>query len=198
MKLLDKLTQSERYEQNWRLLLLQGMVICFMGVALGIASIFNPNAIVLNARDFSWLPVSGMIILSLGILECADAFLAKEMRDFLQNLQVGVLDVVIGSMTIFAITGAPERLSLMIASYLIVRGVVRITLANGLHLPNTVSTSVGGMASIVLGVLIWMQWPSSAAWFLALGLNVEIASRGWAIMMFGLWVKRVSHAAARG
>jgi len=190
MKLLEKLIQSERYELNWRLLLVQGAVIWFMGVVFSVASVFNPNAIILSAREFSWLPVSGMVILALGLVECLDAFLAKEMRDFLQNLQVGVLDAVVGSLVIFSISGTPDRLSLLITAYLIVRGIVRITLAFGMRLPNAVSTSVGGLASIILGLMILMKWPSSAAWFLALCLNVEIACRGWAIMMFGWWVRR--------
>jgi hypothetical protein len=82
MKLLEKLAQSERYAMNWRLLLLQGAAIWFMGVALSVASVFSPNATILSAREFSWLPVSGMVILALGLVECLDAFLAKEMRDF--------------------------------------------------------------------------------------------------------------------
>jgi hypothetical protein len=40
-----------------------------------------------------------------------------------------------------------------------------------------------------------MEWPSDAAWFLAFSLNVEIACRGWAILMFGLWVKRSARQA---
>lgn len=196
MKLLDKTGLSDDpYEQNWRLLLLRGVTILFMGVALSMASVFSPNIVILNALEFSWLPISGMLILSIGILEWIDAILAREMRDFIQNLQVGVLDTVIGCMIIFSISGAPERLSLMIATFLIVRGIVRINLVYVLRLPNAVSTSVGGLASIILGLLICMQWPSSAAWFLALCLNIEITCRGWAIMMFGLWVKKSAQKA---
>jgi uncharacterized membrane protein HdeD (DUF308 family) len=40
-----------------------------------------------------------------------------------------------------------------------------------------------------MGFMIWMGWPSTAGWFLSLCLNVEIAVRGWAIIIFALWVK---------
>jgi len=57
----------------------------------------------------------------LGLLECLDAALAKETRDFLQNLQVGCLDTVIGAMIILSVTEELSRLSMMIATFLIVR-----------------------------------------------------------------------------
>lgn len=190
MKPFDKLIKSERFALNWWVLLLQGTVIGLMGIVLGVASMSSPHAIILNAREFSWLPMSGIVILSLGILECVDAFLAKEMRDFYHNLQVGVLDAVVGGMVILSVSGPPQRLGLMVAAYLVVRGIVRIVLVRALRLPNAISTSTGGLASILFGIMAFAGWPSEAAWFLALGLNVEITCRGWATIMFGLWVKR--------
>jgi uncharacterized membrane protein HdeD (DUF308 family) len=130
-----------------------------------------------------------MVILSLGLLECLDAALAKETRDFLQNLQVGVLDAVVGSLIILSVTEEPSRFSMMIAAFLIVRGLVRITLVYALRLPHTLSTSLGGLLSIIMGALIWLEWPTGEGWFISLGLNAEIAVRGWAMMTFALWVK---------
>ncbi len=189
MNPLKNFFSYERFEMDWRRLLAQGALILMTGVMLAMASALNPNAIVLTARLLSWLPISGMVILSLGLLECLDAVLAKEMRDFLQNLQVGVLDVVIGTLIILSVTEEPSRLSMMIAAFLIVRGIVRITLVYRLRLPHTVSTSIGSLVSIMMGILIWMEWPSAEGWFLSLCLNLEIAVRGWAIMTFALWVR---------
>ncbi len=189
MNLFEKFFSYERYEMDWRRLLVQGALILMTGVTLTLASILNPHAIVLTARMLSWLPVSGMVILSLGLLECLDAILAKEMRDFLQNLQVGVLDAVIGGSIILSVTAEPARLSMMIATFLMVRGIVRITLVYMLRLPHPLSTSLGALASILMGVLIWIEWPSAEGWFLSLCLNLEIAVRGWAMMTFALWVR---------
>ncbi len=189
MNLLEKLFSYERFEMDWRRLLVQGALIVLTGVTLALASALNPDAIVLTARHLSWLPISGMVILSLGLLGCLDAARAKETRDFLQNLQVGVLDAVIGGMIIFSVTAEPARFSMMIAAFLIVRGIVRITLVYALRLPHTLSTSLGGLLSIILGCLIWMEWPTGDGWFISLGLNTEIAVRGWAMMTFALWVR---------
>lgn len=189
MNLLERIFSYERYEMDWLRLLVQGALIVMTGATLALASVLNPNAVVLTARLLSWLPVSGMVILSLGILECLDAIFAKEARDFIQNLQVGVLDAVIGGLIILSVTEQPSRLSMMIATYLIVRGIVRITLVHALKLPHNFVTSLGGLISIIMGFLIWMEWPISEGWFISLCLNVEIAVRGWAIMTFALWVR---------
>lgn len=182
--------RSERFEMNWRRMVAQGVVIMFMGIGLILVSVVRPNVIILSARDLSWLPASGMVILALGLVECLDAFLAKETRDFLQNLQVGVLDTVIGALIILSVAEEPARFSMMIANYLIARGIVRVTLIYALQLPRAALSSIGGFLSIIMGFMIWMGWPSSAGWFLSLCLNVEIAVRGWAIIIFALWVRK--------
>ncbi len=189
MNLLEKFLTYERFEMDWRRLLVQGALIALTGATLAMASALNPNAIVLTARHLSWLPVSGMVILSLGLLECLDAALTKEPRDFLQNLQVGVLDAVIGAMIIFSVTEEASRLSMMIATFLIVRGIVRATLAHALQLPHIPVTSLGGLISVIMGFLIWKQWPTGDGWFISICLNIEIAVRGWAMMTFALWVR---------
>jgi uncharacterized membrane protein HdeD (DUF308 family) len=190
MNLLEKFLVYERFEMDWRRLLIEGALIVLTGTILAMASALNPDAVVLTARHLSWLPVSGMVILSLGLLECLDAALAKETRDFLQNLQVGVLDVVIGGLIILSITEQPTRFSMMIAAYLITRGIVRIALVYALRLPHALSASLGGLIAIIMGFLIWKQWPNAEGWFIALCLNLEIAVRGWAMMTFALWVRK--------
>jgi uncharacterized membrane protein HdeD (DUF308 family) len=194
MNIFEKILSYERFDMDWRRLLAQGALIVLTGVTLAMASVFNPDAIVLTARHLSWLPISAMVILSLGLLECLDAAFAKESRDFLQNLQVGVLDAVIGGLIILSGSEEPARLGMMIATFLIVRGIVRTTLASALRLPHTRATSFGGLLSIIMGLLIWKQWPSGDGWFISLCLNAEIAIRGWAMMTFALWVREQAEA----
>jgi uncharacterized membrane protein HdeD (DUF308 family) len=160
-----------------------------IGVGLVVGTVFKHDVIIFQVRDFSWLPVCGFVVLAVGLLECFDAFRAKELVDFFLNLQTGVLDVVVAGLIILSIGDDPARLGLLIAAFLIVKGIFRLTLAYATQIPNIVSTSVGAVVSIILGLLIWLEWPSSAGWFLALCLSAEIGLRGWALMMFGFWVK---------
>lgn len=190
MKLLTKLQRFEGFELSWKHLLALSISILLLGGTLTLASIIKPDIIILSARGFSWLPASGIVLLALGLLECLDAFLAKERHNVLQNLQVGVLDAVIGTFIIFSVSGYPEQLSILIGAFLIARGIVRITLTYMLYLPNTFSTAFGGLISIILGICAWQEWPNNSGWFLAFCLNVEITARGWAMTSFALWIRK--------
>lgn len=190
MNLSDKFSKFEHFSTDWRRLLGRGFIMLVIGTTLAIASVFNPGGSVMHAGDFSWLPVAAIVVLLLGLLECFDAVIAKELRDFFLHLQSGVLDVVVATLIIFSIGGDPARLSLLLVAYLIVKATIRIILAYVTQLPQRASTTLGAAVSIVLGFLMWVQWPTSAAWFLAFCLSVDIALRGWAVMMFAFWLKR--------
>jgi uncharacterized membrane protein HdeD (DUF308 family) len=190
MKLFKKFPDFERFEMSWQRLLVQGVVILSLGFILALASALQPDAIVMSAYYFSWLPICGMIILSLGLLECLDALLATEQRDFFQNLQVGTFDTVVGSLIIFSISDTPVQLNLMVAAFLLVRGIVRIVLVYALRLPYKLFTLACGVISVLTGLMILMVRPEVEGWFLSLCLSIEIGFRGWAMITFALWVKR--------
>jgi uncharacterized membrane protein HdeD (DUF308 family) len=190
MKLLDKLSQAHQFDMNWQRQCVQGGIILMTGFTFALASVLQSEAVIMSATYYSWLPVCGIIILALGVVEYLDAFFAKEQRDFFQNLHIGTLDTVTGSLIILSIPETLSRLSLMIAAFLIMRGIVRISLVWALRLPQTILTSVTGFISIVAGIMLWLEWPNSEGWFLSLCLSVEIAFRGWAMIMFGVWLKK--------
>ncbi len=186
----NKSFEDESYSISWIRLFIQGLILLGVGITFAISSVMNTDAVIMSAREFSWLPAAGLIIFILGLQEILDAFITKIPREFLQNLQVGILDAAVGGLIVFSVSDSPQRLSLMIAAFLIVRGTVRIVLAQALNLPNAVLTSFFGVVSITFGFLISFEWPTDQGWFLSLCLTVEIAFRGWAMMMFGFWVRK--------
>ncbi len=190
MRILTKLKRYDGFDQDWKHLIIVSISILFIGLSLTIASLIKPDIVVSSARGFSWLPISGVVLLALGLLGCLDALLAKTQRDILQNLQVGVLDSVVGIFIIVSVSGYPDRLSILIGAFLMVRGIIRVTLTYAMRLPNTFSTGLGGLLSIILGLCAWQEWPSNAGWFLAVCLNMEITARGWAMTSFALWVRK--------
>lgn len=189
MNLREKFSTLEHTGTNWQRLLLRGSLMLLIGVGLIAGAAFKPDVIIFQVREFSWLPICGFVVLAVGLLECFDAFTTKELADFFLNLQMGVLDVVVAGLIIFSIGDDPARLSLLITAFLIVKGIFRIVLAYAANIPNILSTSIGAVTSIILGLLISLEWPSAAGWFLALCLSAEIGLRGWALMMFAFWIK---------
>lgn len=185
----EKFARLERFGTDWRRLLARGTALLLIGTLLAVASLFNPEAMILGARDFSWLPVAGAAVLTVGVLECFDGFIAKEARDFFLNLPIGVLDLVVGGLIVLSMGYHPERLSLLIAAFLITKGILRLVFSLAVQLPNRRSNMWGACASMLLGILIWLEWPSSAAGYLAFGLSTDIALRGWTLMVFAFWAK---------
>jgi uncharacterized membrane protein HdeD (DUF308 family) len=179
----------EEYSMSWQRIMFQACLIMFLGGILALASLFNGNTVILFGNNLSWLPMSGMLLSSLGLLECLEAKLAKNHREFQQNLQVGVLDTVIGGMTFLSVGEELVRFSMMLGAFLITRGIVRITLVFSLKLPNPISTILAGIISIATGWMIWQEWPIAEGWFLSLCVNIEILFRGWAMLMFSFWLK---------
>lgn len=181
--------QKEQFDKSWLRLFIQGLFLLLIGLILAFSSILNADAVVMAAREFSWLPLSGMVIFILGIQECIEAYFAKVYREFHQNLHVGVLDTVVGGLILLSVSQEPQHLALMISAFLIVRGAVRVALANELHLPQKMATSLAGGISVFLGLLIGFDVYTKGAAFLALCLNLEIAFRGWSMMAFAWWVR---------
>lgn len=70
--------------------------------------------------------------------------------------------------------------TLFIAAFLIVVGVMRIVI--GFQMKDEISgwgwMVFGGLLSIVLGVLIYMEWPFSGLWVIGLFISVELIIQG--------------------
>jgi uncharacterized membrane protein HdeD (DUF308 family) len=185
-----RVQDRNQFDHNWQRHLIQGGVILILGVILLLASSFNGDVVILGANFFSWLPVCALLILGFGLLECLDAFLSKQQRDFYHNLHIGILDLVVGLLLLTGVDKTVEQLIPLIVAFLMIRGGIRFTLSQTLKLENRLSTSFTGLLSILLGILLWLRLPTADSWFAAFALSAEISFRGWAAMMFALWLRK--------
>jgi uncharacterized membrane protein HdeD (DUF308 family) len=189
MNLHDKLSNLQHTGISWWRYSIRGAVMLSLGVILILLTIVKPNVMLFHARDTSWLPLCGLVLLVVGFLECFDTLIAKQSKDFFINLQNALLDVVVAGLLVFSSGDDPARVSLLIAAFLIIKGAYRIILSYAIQNTNITFARVGAGVSILLGLLIFMQWPTSAAWFLAFCLSAEIALRGLGIITFAQWLQ---------
>jgi uncharacterized membrane protein HdeD (DUF308 family) len=189
MKVLDKLISSGRFNWPWWAWLSQGLFILLLGLILAFGSIFNPDVAILSTSEFSWLPICGMIIIGLGLLECFDAFFAKEICDLMQRINGGVLDTIFGTLLLFGLDDSPGRLGLMIALYLIVRSILRAIFSIVLKVSHLKFTLFSCLITLVLGLMIWTKWPFNESWFFAFSLSIEIFFRGLSLVCFASFIK---------
>jgi len=100
----------------------------------------------------------------------------------LANLVLGGLTVVAGGIMVFSpLTGALTIVWLLVF-WCFLRGIMQIitsfqmTVGRGLRL-------AGGILSVLLAVMIWGGWPSSAIWALGLLVGINLISAGLGIVM---------------
>jgi uncharacterized membrane protein HdeD (DUF308 family) len=51
---------------------------------------------------------------------------------------------------------------------------------------------LGGLIDVLLGVLIWMQWPLSGLWVIGLFVGISMIYNGWTWVLLGLALKNRS------
>jgi len=194
MSNIENMKGFERLGKDWKLVKARGSIMLFTGVFIAIASMFNPSGSIMHGSDFSWLPLLGFVIIFIGFLESYDAYIAKDTGRFFLHLQNGVFDLIVGSLVSFSISGNPDRLSLLLVAYLVIKAILRIILAAATEFPQRQSMTIGAGVSIFMGFLLWEGWPSSAAWFMSLCLAVDIGLRGWSQIKFSNWLKDQLHS----
>lgn len=169
-------------------LLIRGLVLATTGLILTILTLVEPNVRIMS-QSSSWLPMVAFVILIAGLFACLDSYIWRHSNEFFINLQIAVLDVTVGMILLNELNKSADKLILLVAAYLIIKGVFRIVAANAVRFSNSGIATLGGGLSVVMGVLLWQEWFSSTMWFICFCLSVDIMTRGWALIRFGLWLK---------
>ncbi len=182
-------TEPEKLINRPRWFMFRGAAMFILGSSLIISTAFVPDMKMLGVNA-SWLPISSTLVLIIGIMRCLDALSSRSKFLFLLDMQSGIFDVVCGFIILTNFHQDAVVLSLLISVYLFNQGLFRLVLTFSLETLNPKSVRMGGFISVLLGTMIWMNWPFSAVWFLSFALSAEITTRGWALMFYALSVKK--------
>ena len=164
---------------NWFWFVLLGFALVVMGSialsAVGIASLATAAAL-------------GVLLLISGLFEIIGAFWSRRWSGFFLHLLYGVLSFVVGMLFLRAPLDALLVLTLLVACLLMVSGIFKIVAALSHRFAMWGWTLVSGILDLILGILIWMEWPESALWVLGLFLGITLIFRGvnWIALGFGL------------
>ena len=82
-------------------------------------------------------------------------------------------------------------LTLLIAMFLITEGIFRIVTALSVRYPNWGWMLLQGVVSLILGIMIWRQWPVSGLWVIGLFVGIQMLFTGWSMVMLGLSAKNL-------
>lgn len=102
------------------------------------------------------------------------------------DLLMGVLYGVVGFMVLANPAASAVSLTLLIAMFLIIGGIFRIVASVATHYPNRGWLALHGVIALILGAMIWQQWPASGLWVIGLFIGIELFFNGLTMLMLGM------------
>jgi uncharacterized membrane protein HdeD (DUF308 family) len=177
-------------QKGWGWLLGLGILLSVLGLLLIAAPALGTLAIDLLV---GWFLIIG------GIAQAVHAFMEKAWRGFLLELLSGVLYLVVGILLVFYPLAGAQALTLFLAAFLLVEGVVRIAMAMRVRPAQGWGWLLfGGIVTVILGILIWMQWPASALWVIGLLVGINLLFTGWSLTMMAIALRAHEGRVASG
>jgi uncharacterized membrane protein HdeD (DUF308 family) len=156
-------------------------------IAAGVVGVVAPAL----ARAAVTVFVGWLLIFS-GLLHVAFAWRANTPRTVLLEILLGVLYSAVGVYLVAAPVGGLLSLTIAVAIYLFVEGVLELGLSFALRpLPGAGWLLFDGVVTLALAVLIGSTWPSSATWVLGTLVGVSMLFSGGTRLMFSLAVRRI-------
>lgn len=161
---------KKRLRNKWGWLLALGIWLTVLGV-IGFAIL--PGLTLVTVWWF------GALLLIAGGAQIVDAFSEKDWGPFGLHLLIAVLYVVAGGVLIWNPLLGALSLTLFVAGVLIAVGVLRLIMAFQVRPASGWGLAAfSGVLSVVLGVMIFAQWPASGIWVLGLFFAIELLSQG--------------------
>lgn len=172
----------ETLRRRWGWYLALGVGLIALGAfAIGYSATMTAVAVMV----FGWVLIIG------GALEAIHAFWRKSWGGFFLDLAIGVLYFVVGFLIVANPAATAVTLTLMISMFLIVSGIFRGVMALAVRYPNWGWMLLHGGVSLLLGVLIWQQWPLSGLWVIGLYVGIEMIFNGSSLVMLGLAARKL-------
>jgi uncharacterized membrane protein HdeD (DUF308 family) len=167
--------------RHWKTLLALGLLLIVLGTIAVCASTFATLLSVL---------LLGTLLLFAGGGLVAHAFSAPRWSGFFLQLLSGLLYVVVGWLCVTRPGVQAIVLTLLLALSLVVHGGVRIGAALVAHVDGRGVLFVSGLLSLLLGIMIWNQWPVSGLWVIGLFAGIDL-------VFYGLWLVSLAQAVRR-
>lgn len=177
-------TQAEVFgevKRSWGWMLALGILMVVLG-AIGLGMTFFLT--IASVMFF------GVLLLVGSGFQLADAFKSKGWKSVVLHVLMALIYVGAGLVMISDPVGSSVWLTLMIAAMLLAAGAMRIIIAIQMRQHKGWGwVAFSGVLSILLGVMVFMQWPASGLWVIGMFVAIEMIIQGWSSIMIALAAK---------
>jgi uncharacterized membrane protein HdeD (DUF308 family) len=151
-------------------------------VVLGIAAIAVPAVSTIVVE--TWI---ALILVSGGTAKLVYAFQTRNSEGFIWKLLLSVLYIATGLMLFFNPLTGVLTLTLLLGSFLLTEGVFELILGFRLRgQQNWTWVLVDGIITLLLGGMIWFQWPSDAPSLIGILVGASVLFTGISRVMLSL------------
>jgi len=175
----------EELHRHWALFLSVGVAL----MALGIVATLTAGLSTIVAVDFF-----GWILVIAGAGVTLHAFWAKRWSGFFLQLFSGLLYLVAGWMLATHGELSAIALTLVIAISFVVQGAFRIGAALSTRIDGWDGLLVSGIITLLLGLMIWNEWPLSGVWVIGLFVGIDMFFYGGWFVSLALAVRTLGRA----
>ncbi len=173
--------------RNWGWLLALGILFVILGT-IGLGMTFTLT--VVSVLFF------GVLMLIGGGAQLVQAFQNKGWKSVVWHVLIALLYIAAGIIVMRNPVGASLLLTAMLAGALVAVGVVRIIMAFQLRGDSGwVWLLLGGVVTLLLGLMIFSKWPVSGLWVIGLFVAIEMIVNGWSYVAIALAARRAGKAA---
>ena len=140
--------------------------------------------------------VGGFLVLA-GLIKTTEESGLRSWGGFTHLRLAGLVSLVVG-LVMLANPAASERaLTLVIATFLTSAGIVRLAAARSSRFPGRAYAMTSDVVTLLLGVVIAIDWPVSGAWTVGTFVAIDLIFDGWSLVMAGIVAYERTHRARR-
>lgn len=172
---------ADPIHRRWGWFLALGIALVILGV---IAISGALTATLISVVTLGWLLMIG------GAGLVIHAFGTRNWRGFLASLLVGILYIGLGALMTARPLLTAASLTMAIAAFFIAAGLIRIIQSLTLRHGRWGWMFLNGLISLLLGGMIWAQWPASGLWVIGTFVGIDMLFAGWSNIMLALMARR--------
>jgi uncharacterized membrane protein HdeD (DUF308 family) len=172
---------------HWKLFLVQGIVM----LLLGLLAVALPNVSTLEIEQLvGWLFIVG------GLVRTASLIRKHHLPAFWWSLSSGVIAMLLGILLVRYPMRGVITLAIVMTTLFVVEGIAAIFIAFEFrsYLRNWIWTLFGGVVTLLLAVLIWQGWPSTATWVIGLYVGINMVFLGTSLIFTAVAARGISSA----
>jgi len=137
----------------------------------------------------------GFLLLASGVARIVHSLKSQQWGTGFWGTVIGVLGVAAGLLMIFRPLVGLVTMTMLLAIYFLVDGISEIIAAFKIKPDQGWGWVLfNGVIAVLLGLMIWRQWPVSGAWAIGLLVGIHILITGWSMIILGSGARRVAGA----